>query len=80
MDYSSSETMQATQMSESAQKRWPAAKSAGWNIDDYQQMYRIVSDRRTGYTKDAKRADAKKAGFSDDQFTYMWDLYYKNRG
>lgn len=80
VDYSSSETMQATQMSESAQKRWPAAKSAGWNIDDYQQMYRIVSDRRTGYTKDAKRADAKKAGFSDDQFTYMWDLYYKNRG
>ncbi len=78
IDYSNAETFQISGMSDSAQEKWKQAKQNGWDAKRYKELYTIVHSSKGG-KKEEKLATAKKSGFTESEFNYIWKLAYNRK-
>lgn len=80
IDFSSKESYEVSQMSESAQKHYSQAKKMGYNAQSYQKAYDIVSKQQKNYTKESKIADLQKqCGMSYSQAIEFWNMLKKKK-
>ena len=78
IDYSNAETFQISGMSDAAQEKWAQAKQNGWDAKRYKELYTIVHSSKGG-KKEEKLATAKKSGFTESEFNYIWKLAYNRK-
>ena len=80
IDFSSKESYEVSQMSETAQKHYSQAKKMGYNAQSYQKAYDIVSKQQKNYTKESKIADLQKqCGMSYSQAVEFWNMLKKKK-
>ena len=74
VDYSSTESFIITQMSGTAQEKWPRAEAWGMSAEDFAEYYAIYAESGKGKTKAYKLEKLQEAGMTLAEANYFWNL------